>query len=121
MFLSSELLFVLQGFGTATGSMKTTGRTLPPYLKLVLPPTSRFTCKFKRPGWPSVSLITMLFIFFEPPSCSPSQCGDTFFYLSACWLISISQGVRLSQTWQCFTEAAFTQENTSTEEMRGIK
>lgn len=79
MFLvASELLCLLQGFGTATGSTKTTGKTRPPYLKLVSPPTSRFTCKSKRPGWPSVSLITMLLIFYEPPSRSSSQSGDTF-------------------------------------------
>lgn len=64
------LVSVMQGYGTATGSMKTTGRPLLPLATLVSPPTSMFTYKFKRPGWHFVSLIKMLsvcLIFFINP------------------------------------------------------
>lgn len=62
-------VFLLQGYGTATGSMITTSKPLLPYLTLVSPPTSMFTCKSKRPGWPSVSLMEMLLIFFDLTMC----------------------------------------------------
>lgn len=52
---ASEMLFLLQGFGTATGSTTTTNNCLPPSRTWASPPTSVFTCRFRRPGWPSVS------------------------------------------------------------------
>lgn len=50
----------LQEFGTATGNMTTTRNSLRPYPRLASPPTSMFTCRPKRRGWPSVSVLEIV-------------------------------------------------------------
>lgn len=95
--LRAVMVFLLQGYGTATGSTAAS-QTAPPYLTSASPPTLMLTCKSKRPGWPSVSLMGM-FPFIQIRAVSECERGGQVWcfvtFLSSVIIISVVEAILL--------------------------